>query len=423
MKNTFCMKRKIICSNPTPQVLNGDEISVRSCNYPDYYWGYRDGDRSLSIVKQKIRRAKFRISCNITGLKSVSLSLLTASGTTFVCFDEDSSEVTLGVSRSTFSIEILDSFGQSSFIGRFVTKSGEYLRHSNYVLRVDPRVAYDYNLEEDSRWIITVTSTTTGSVVSTARGTPSSIQSGLYAPELRRPIFIHIENCEGAFSKMGSNTGCCLNVLIQYFETQLTLATTNRRSSRVETVMEGEQSVKSYLLQGAGGMSMDAKAMAISTFPPDGSVPDYLIPRIEEATTVKSRGGVLSFLKLPDDIGCLILRLARFAKSHMKRKRMFGMVPKSRFDLELGFCEWITLPHGSEIIPHRDGGNDCDVAAIFAIYNSAVVNVEGTEVQLDPGQMYIFEPQKFTHSVSKPLLEGPRHVVALRFFRHIISEQ
>jgi hypothetical protein len=171
--------------------------------------------------------------------------------------------------------------------------------------------------------------------------------------------------------------------------------------------------VIAYLLQGAGGMSMDAQATAISTFPPGGNVPEYLVSRIEEATTVKSRGG--------DDVSDILARLRRCAKSQMKRKRMFGMVPKARFDLELGFCEWITLPQGSEIIPHRDGGNDCDVAAIFALYNSAYVTVEGTQVRLDPGHMYIFEPQKYTHSVSKPIYEGPRHAVALRFFRQVIS--
>lgn len=415
------MKRKDISSYPAPKLRHGDQISVRSCNYPDYYWGIRHGDRSLSIVKQKNRQANFRLLCSTAGLKSVSLNFIAAADVSFVCVDEDSSEVTLGFSKSTFTIDVLDSFAETSFIGRFVTKSGEYLRHSNYLLRVDPRDEQDFNLEEDSRWIITVTSSVTESVVSTAPGTPNSIQSASHVPELRRPIFIHIEDCKAALSNAGAELGYCLNTLVQYLESQLTLATSNRRFSRAETTTETGQRVIRYLLQGAGGMSMDAKAMAISTFPPGGSVPGYLIARIEEATTVKSRGGVNSFLTLTDEVARLISFLARFAFSHMKRKRMFGMVPKSRFDLELGFCEWITLPHGSEIIPHRDGGNDCDVAAIFALYNSAVVNVEGTEVQLDPGQMYIFEPQKFTHSVSRPLLEGPRHVVALRFFRHVIS--
>ena len=97
--------------------------------------------------------------------------------------------------------------------------------------------------------------------------------------------------------------------------------------------------------------------------------------------------------------------------------KMFGLTNRREFELELGFCEWVHLPEGSEISPHRDGGSDCDVAAIFGIRNKALCTVEGTPIVLDTGNMYIFEPQKYVHSVGKPLEQGPRIVVALRFFR------
>jgi len=415
------MKRKYRLTESIVEPKNGDHLFIRSCNYPEYAWGLVEGARTLSIVKQKNRQIHMRLSCTSLGLKSTSLSIVPSTSRLNVEVDQDSSEVTLGASKAHFVLEILESFNESSFIGRFVTKSGEYLRHSNYLLRVDSPDTNDHNLEEDSRWIVNIIQSSLDSATSTAPGTPNSVQS--VEPVMHRPIFIHIEDCKSAFASAShaeDGLKLSLGVLVEYLESCQKQATYNSRASRAATPSPGSQHVISYLLQGAGGMSMDAQATAISTFPPNGEVPEDLVSRIEEATTVKSRGGVKSFLKLPEDVSSIITRLGRFAKSHMKRKRMFGMVPKSRFDLELGFCEWITLPHGSDIIPHRDGGNDCDVAAIFALYNSAHVTVEGTRVQLDPGQMYIFEPQKYTHSVSKPLFEGPRHAVALRFFRQLI---
>ena len=418
------MKRKNTEVGSVPQIKNGAELIIRSFNYPDYEWGHKCTDRCLSIVKRKDQRMSFTLSMTSAGLKSVSLSVHTVTDRYNVEIDEDSLEVVLGSVRSHISIEVLETFSDTAFIGRFVTKSGFWLRHSNYLLRADPPGANDRNLEEDSRWIISLVRTVCESPESTAPGTPNSVTSMPPPLTMTRPIFIYIPDCQACFSRgrtADHSSKHSIQVMVEYLESLLELSVSKPRSSRYAEKGLDVDSVMSYMLQGAGGMSMDAQATAISTYPPHNDVPDGLVERIEGATTVKSRGGVKSFLSLPDEVSGAISRLSKFALSHMRRKRMFGMIPKARFHLELGFCEWITLPNGSEIVPHRDGGNDCDVAAIFALYNSAFVSVEGSQVRLDAGQMYIFEPQKYTHSVSKPLLEGPRHAVALRFFRRPIT--
>jgi len=330
-----------------------------------------------------------------------------------VGIEEDSSEAILGPNRCPFIPEVTDCIGTTVFV-KLQTKDGKYLRHSNYLIRADEYCENDRPLLQDSMWVFKKRQgrSIASWPISTAPSTPHSTAC---QPLLDRPLFIHVDKC---FKDEDMSRRICKE-MDDYIETYLLKSKEKPRSERIPGAHSDDCQHKGviYSLQGAGGMSMDARATAISTYRPDGEMSEHLRDRIEQATTVRSRGGVQTFLTLPDPIAKTVSRLEKMALARMKKMKMFGMITRRSFELTLGFCEWVTLPHGSDIVPHRDGGNDCDVAAIFAFKNQADVTVEGTTVRLGPGQMYIFEPQKYTHSVSKPIQEGPRHVIALRFFR------
>ena len=74
------------------------------------------------------------------------------------------------------------------------------------------------------------------------------------------------------------------------------------------------------------------------------------------------------------------------------------------------------LPVGKEIKRHRDGGSDCDFAAVFCISGTAEVSLVDHRFILEEADMYVFEPQKYYHAVSKPFNGKPRYVVTLRYF-------
>jgi hypothetical protein len=302
----------------------------------------------------------------------------------------------LSAGRTSFRFEEVDTIGNKVVV-RLCTKEGYYVRHSNYLLRVDPRNdECDKPWAEDTLWILEHVSP---NLVGATSPTPIKESEQSFS----RPLFIHIKDCISNSAPSIDHVGIFREFIWKLMDELVVSARSNKKTI-------------SYPLQGAGGMGMD-KATAISMARPGPPLSDDLKRRVESATTVKSRGGVSSFLTPTEEIAKSIVVLARIAMREMKRLKMFGLNSRRDFDLELGFCEWVHLPHGSEIVPHRDGGSDCDVAAIFCIQNRADCTVESTTITLDEGDMYIFEPQKYMHSVSCPQLPGPRNAVALRFFR------
>jgi hypothetical protein len=405
------MKRKFHESQ-IPDCLNeGDFVTLAASNFHEYQWGFQQGDSCISIVRKKKLQQIFSVSKYGSYSNTISLTLAGSNPVMYASVDQDCFDLVLSEGKFPFVPEITDRVGNALFV-RLATKEGWYIRHSNYKIRADMLTDSDKPMAEDSLWIVQTVDFSDESA-STVKSTPHS--TDYLTPLLDRPLFAHIPDC---FPDSEQSRAAC-DPLNDYIEELLILSKENPRSERVPGHRDHRYTGKvvSYPLQGAGGMGMDAKATAISTFRPDGHLTEDLKHRIEQATTVKSRGGTKSFIKLPEPVAKIIQKLERVALSNMRRMKMFGMIKRRSFELELGFCEWVTLPNGSEIVPHRDGGNDCDVAAIFAIRNEADVTVEGTTVRLGEGQMYLFEPQKYTHSVSVPFKEGPRHVVALRFFR------
>ena len=369
-----------------------DSVRISSVTFPDYSWGFRNSDSWLSIVRVKPIKRVFQLCVGSSGLVSIKLDSVDL----WVGVDEDSRQLVLVSRKSTFGMEVVETVNDSKQIVRFTTNGKQYVRHSNYKLRTDPN-DHDRSLFEDSLWLL-------------SRVDPTTV---LPLPErweimTSRALFIHIPEC----SSKQFNSEQAAAKLESFLNNHLVQASDPKSRRNL-----AEDRVIKYPLQGAGGMSMQASAMALSMSPDCGEIAGYLRSRIEQATTVKSRGGIPSFIKPTEEVATLVRRLSSIALMHMKRKKMFGMVTQRDFELELGFCEWVILPSDREIVPHRDGGNDCDVAAIFAIANEADVSVEDVTVRLKRAQMYIFEPQKFTHSVSKPLGEGDRQVIALRFFR------
>jgi hypothetical protein len=382
-------------------VHDGDFLLVRSMNFPDHAWGWRNGDSRLSIVRSKKQQKVFRV-CTSKSSRTVCLSLQSGLGTQYLDIDSDSGELLLTDTKSYMTLEVKSEIG-SCWQVRFATKDKRYLRHSNYVLRADHPDEHDKPFAEDSQWLISVVEPDT---VSTAPSSPAYCET-----LVNRPLFIHIAEC---FRDNATREAHAM--ILRSYAAQLEISAVQK--PRTANIFASPTArLSAYSLQGAGGMGMEAGATAVSMYRPGGDVSDTLRRRIEEAITVKSRGGMASFTAPPEDVAEVISKLSQVALSHMKRMKMFGMTSRRTFELELGFCEWVILPHGKEIVPHRDGGNDCDVAAIFACTNSSDVSVEGTTITLSPGEMYIFEPQKYTHSVSKPHGSGSRVVVAIRFFR------
>ena len=322
----------------------------------------------------------------------------------WIFVDDDTSEVVLSESRTLIKPRFLEEVG-NRLLFRFAVNDHKYIRHSNYILRTDPQTSSDRPWMEDTEWML---SSVNNVDLPTAPPTPSEATNESAIQQFHRPLFIHVTECwEDVLMREDS-----LRVLFDFIEGHVSYSLDGRR------ITEDTQKVISYPLQGAGGIGMTYReASAISMERPGRPVDENLKKRIEAATTVSSRGGLKSFLRPSHLVADLIKNLSRLALSEMRRKRMFGLVKNRSFDLELGFCEWVTLPEGGEISPHRDGGNDCDVAAIVGVHNKAFCTVENTQILLDEGEMYIFEPQKYTHSVGVPLLPGNRHVLALRFFR------
>ncbi len=394
------MKRARVSQAHSFSLIDGDLVSIASFNFPDYAWGWKEGDSSLSIVRTK----KHKRILTVVGTqlnKGVCLGI--GSGLGFIGIDEDSSQVTVNACRTYFIPEVIDDLG-TSFVVRFVTKDKKYLRHCNYVLQADEFCESDKPFLEDSKWIL---HRVENDSVSTA---PPSPAHGLVTFLPERPLFIHIQKCFKDTKEFSDS----LNVMISFITN---LEKMSAEKPRVSNIFSSPTKVMSYSLQGAGGMGMEAGAFAISMHRPGELVSGELKKRIEDATTVKSRGGMGSFTPPSSEVETIINKLSMLAINNMTRLKMFGMTSRRKFELKLGFCEWVILPHGKEIVSHRDGGNDCDVAAIFACTNSSDVSVEGSVFTLKHGEMYIFEPQKYIHSVSKPHEAGSRIIVALRFFR------
>lgn len=171
-----------------------------------------------------------------------------------------------------------------------------------------------------------------------------------------------------------------------------------------------------YPLQGAGGME-SAWAMDLVG---DKHLPKELIDRIESCSTMKQRGGVSQFAPTTPEVTKVIHALRRQVVSKVAKAAVFGVTSRAyaKDCVYLGYCEFIELPGGKDIPPHRDGVNDCDFAAVFAIENSARVTVSGQTFTLNPGDSYCFQPSRQVHSVEKTDDGKPRLVVTLRFFHN-----
>jgi hypothetical protein len=402
------MKRKFDQSEVKISKLDGSIAKISSMNYPDYAWGCRSRGSQLSIVRGKKCHQYIRFVS--TGRSENSFYLQSYGGKFdgyWVFVDESSSELIFAESRSLFKAIVLEFIGDRVLI-RIGSDDNRYIRHSNYLLRTDEHSLFDRPWREDTEWLISFVGK---HELPTAPPTPDGIREDSIQ-QFHRPLFIHIQEV----SSDPVLRELRLKVLLDCIESSILY------SNEVSRISKDPVRVVCYPLQGAGGMGMIASgATAISMLRPGKPVSEMLRRRIEDATTVNSRGGMKSFVDPSDDISEIISDLSSLAVTEMKRMKMFGLVKNRNFDLELGFCEWVTLPEACEILPHRDGGNDCDVAAIVAVSNMAHCTVEGTRFLLEEGQMYIFEPQKYTHSVGTPLFPGPRHVLALRFFKVFYS--
>ena len=389
------MKRK--CPPSTGQeVLNelSGVVAFTSFNFQKFAWGFQPSAAHLTIIRNQASHQPFEV---ITSGKS-SFYLRAVGGPSngdYLLVDADSKELILSRDRSCFFMEVCDIVGTNLLV-RIRTRDMLYIRHSNYILRADERSSTDRPWEEDSLWWVRLA----------GRIDENSPKPETEERRFNRPLFIHMKTPLAT----QENSVKLSQLLETYISLELSESSGNNRISNLA------HGIKSYPLQGAGGMG-EARAMAVSMFRPGKPVSESLQHRIESATTVKSRGGMASFTRPPDEVSDAVRRLSVAALREMKRMRMFGLVSRRSFELELGFCEWVLLPHGSEIVPHRDGGNDCDVAAIFCVRNKSECTVEGTSIELDRGEMYIFEPQKYFHSVGKPQFPGPRIILALRFFR------
>ena len=401
-------KRKFEDAREEPVYEDGDCVRISSLNCSPLAWGFKGCAIRLSIVGIKSHHQIFRLKKSSASGKSFYLAAVgpLVDGK-WLTVETDSRDVILSHDRTLFYFEVIEIVGCHQIV-RICTKDKFYVRHANYFLSADPERVSDRPWAEDTQWLMTRISPDN---VSTAPPSPTALSERKETAVFNRPLFIHLESC---FADKADEEQA-LSILYEFIHCHIVDSAEKPRHSPEKTL--------SYLLQGAGGMGMRAAdASAISMTRPGPAVSSQLKVRIEEAITVKSRGGVASFIKPTNDVADIVSKLAAVAIREMKRLRMFGMVSRREFELELGFAEWVTLPNGSEIVPHRDGGNDCDVAAIFCFHNRSQCTVEGTSITLREGQMYIFEPQKYFHSVGKPQDTGPRHVIALRFFRTIAPD-
>ena len=224
------------------------------------------------------------------------------------------------------------------------------------------------------------------------------VASEVYRPDPPKPgsLFLYYSDIFGVHTEI-----CCL-LLLKFFESNFGDRSRSRRSSSL------------YPLQGAGGME---SAEAISMIPGFKQVPPDVRSRVESAVTVKNRGGMDRFLVPSESVSEVIRFLDSVSVARIKLYAFFGIKWGGQEDLALGFCEFVHLAEGQVISEHRDGGNDCDVCAIVCFKNDALCTVNGEKFLLKEGDAYIFEPQKFSHSVSAPIRPGPRIIIALRFFR------
>jgi hypothetical protein len=167
-----------------------------------------------------------------------------------------------------------------------------------------------------------------------------------------------------------------------------------------------------YELQGTA-MGGGARAVDFANPRTAGRYPEWLRRKIEAAGTVRARGGVAKFATLPEGEAkeAIISLDDEIRKLVSKKKYIVNQ------DYELGFIELIHTPPGAEIARHKDGVNDCNFAANYALISSAQVSVEKKNFLLRPGDLYLFQPQEQEHAVGVPQdrVFG-RYILSFRYF-------
>ena len=362
-------------------IQEGHVFEFLSTNYSGHAWSAKFGaSKDVRIMTTRKNRLVFKLHASRSN--GVYQMELDTSPGVYLCVSEEGSLALDSYGkeqRFLFTIEVFDDENKSlmNVKVRPALFPKTYVRHSNYLLRAD--VESGVSFESDSTWLL--------------HAIPKKIPCALFDASsfVRRHHFV--------VEPLGGETENAHGILCNFAENCFGEMTTLRR--RVGT--ESSHAVV-FQLQGAGGMASAAAFDVASPFPLNKGMQE----RIERCIALKKRGGINKFVKAPENVAEILKKLTQVARA--ESRRFFTGVRK----FELGFCEFIYLPANMEISPHIDGGNDCDWAAVFSIKGSSQVTVAGDSFYLQPGNMYLFQPQKYMHSVAPPTEQ--RLVVTLRFF-------
>ena len=380
-----CPEEDAGSDNETPSTCSEAPVEasmmVRSLNYNDFHWGASNKHSQVMIVRPK----KNRLFLHLIALKPGVVALQVVGYT--CCYVAVKSCGSLSIEKTKVSDPTCQ-FRQTRkspdspfFTLSPITMPFCFVRHCNYLLTVSPTPPTNQaTFELDSSWIAIPAGST-----STLTDISNLTKLHIFLPK-----------------PLGDDSASARQAMFDFVNSK-GINVTGRRSRKPEGYV--------YDLQGAGGME---GANALDVASPHGQLTPHIIKRIEACTTLSQRGGVERFVVAEGLVHETLRFLSEYAAKHVIRSKVFGALAPA--DFTLGFCEFIMLPVGKEITRHKDGRSDCDFAAVFCISGTAQVTLVDTSFVLEEADMYVFEPQKYYHAVSKPFHDKPRYVVTLRYF-------
>ena len=351
---------------------------IQSLNYSNCYWGASSKHSQAMIVSPKRHRLYIHqvevkpgiFAFQIVGYTCCYVSVKPGGSLSIDKMNISDSACHFRISRTTDS-----PFCKISP----VAMPNCFIRHSNYLLSASPIPSFNHsNFELDCSWLIC----------------PAGSQSTI--ADISNLTRLHLFLPK----PLPDATRC--SVLLDFINSK-GIDVSGRRSRKPDGYV--------YDLQGAGAMD---GASALDVASPHGPLSLEMVKRIEACSTLSQRGGVENFTVAEGEAKELLRYLSDYAAKHVIKSKVFGSLTYD--DFTLGFCEFIMLPVGKEIKRHRDGGSDCDFAAVFCISGTAEVSLVNSRFVLEEADMYVFEPQKYYHAVSKPFNGKPRYVVTLRYF-------
>ncbi|KAF4756394.1 hypothetical protein FOZ62_031536 [Perkinsus olseni] len=395
----------------TEDILShGAVVNVQSVNYPDLAWGVDRTKKQLKIVSRVRGKGvlTLKVVRSSSNPRAIAFRLVTQSDI-YVAVHKAEGHLTLRRQPNPKSLQpqcwflvVARGSGDPGYVLQALGSSGEreFVRHCNYWLQCDappdPQSHSRAVYEGDTAWLFVN--------AESCRDRLGDLWMHVVAPKPYEKIEAQIVKCRAVFGDDSENA-----------------------CRELERVVDGcDIESSGYEAQGAGAMPGVAGVMFASPLE-DEEISEELMERVGTAGPLKRRGGIKTFKNMNDinpeavpfirQIDARVRQLLGERNSTNIRRMGLAKEGQWRQKLKLCFLEFIHMAAGSKgMARHRDGGNDSDLTALFCIRGSAECKVENEHFVLNEGDMYIFEPHKYFHSVGPPMHDKRRIAVACRYF-------